>query len=228
MRRILLGAGLALLSALLPEAWAGAWLAPKDGQQIWGGAAGERASVRTYETSGYVEAPIGDRYAVVTTSWIEQSVALEDGWRGEALAGVKRAVFREGPNIVAMQASALWRSDPPGNCGEGGAELRWLGGRGLGETAFANVELAGRLLDGGCNGARLDLTTGWRPAENWLAMGQLFIDAPDEGDESVKMQLSLTRFDRHERGIQLGVRMRLDGEDLEPALVLGIWSRVRD
>jgi hypothetical protein len=81
-------------------------------------------------------------------------------------------------------------SHPNEGCSEGGAELRWLGGRSFGQTSFVNVEAATRALEGGCEGQRLDLTAGYRPGENWLAMGQIFLDAPQDGEETVKAQLT--------------------------------------
>jgi hypothetical protein len=59
-------------------------------------------------------------------------------------------------------------------------------------------------------------------------MGQVFLDAPREGEETVRAQLSLVRFGRSGRGIQLGLRARVnDGID-EPALMIGLWGRPGD
>jgi hypothetical protein len=226
MRRILLG--VALASIFGTPARAGAWLAPEGGQEIWTNAAGVRDELTVIETSAYWEAPFGDQYSVVAAPWIEQAADMEDGWRGEAVIGVKRAMFRDGANVMALQAGAFWRSDPPHGCGEGGAELRWLGGRAMGETAFVNLEAAARALDGGCFGARADLTLGYRPRDNWLALGEVFLDAPDQGEDSLKLQFSLARFDSEGGAVQLGVRARLDGDDPEPALILGFWGRPGD
>jgi len=40
----------------------------------------------------------------------------------------------------------------------------------------------------------------------------------------VKAQLSLVHFDNHGRGIQLGIRNRIDGGEDELALVLSFWT----
>ncbi len=88
-----------------------------------------------------------------------------------------------------------------------------------------NFELATRALDGGCEGERLDLTAGYRPNDDWLVMGQLFLDAPRDGDESVKAQFTLVRFGDDGRGIQIGVRARIDDGAQEPAIVIGLWGR---
>jgi hypothetical protein len=103
-----------------------------------------------------------------------------------------------------------------------------MGGRSFGATGFVNVEGATHVLEGGCEGERLDLTAGYRPRENWLAMAQLFLDAPRAGEETVRAQLTAVRFGRSGRGIQLGLRARLDGDDPEPTLVLGLWGRTSD
>jgi hypothetical protein len=143
--------------------------------------------------------------------------------------GVTHAFYRDDENVMAIQAGALWVSNPDEGCDEGGAEVRFLGGRSLNEgRAFFNVEAAARGLNGGCEGGRLDLTAGYRPNENWLAMGQVFLDSPVEGDDTLKAQLTVVRFGRSGRGIQMGVRARIDGGAPEPALVIGLWGRPGD
>jgi hypothetical protein len=219
--------GLALAAAAAAgRAEASAWLAPKEGQEILTSTAGQRNGFTVVESSGYWEAPVSDTASVVIAPWTESAGDLESGWRGEAVVGLKRAVFRDDEAVMALQASAFWRSDPPGDCGEGGLEARWLGGRSFGESGFVNLELAARVLDEGCPAGRLNFSVGYRPAENWLAMGEIYYDAPREGDESLKMQLSLVRFGADGRGIQIGLRARLDG-GAETALVLGMWGRPR-
>lgn len=178
-----------------------------------------------YEGSAYWEAPLGDRHALVLAPWAERSEETQDGWRAETAIGVKRAVVREAETVVAMQASAVWVTTPPDACGEGGAEARVLAGRTLGGRSFANVEVAARALEGGCGGQRLDVTLGHRPAEHWLGMAQLFVDAPIDGRETIRGQVSLVAFGANDRGIQIGIRARLDGEDAEPALIIGLWRR---
>jgi hypothetical protein len=207
---------------------AGAWIAPVDGQEIWSSLVGQRDDLYFYEGASYWEAPFNERTAVVASSWLEQNYETEDGWRAEALIGAKRVVFRDEDAVMALQAGALWISDVSPGCGEGGAELRWLGGRSFGNGAFLNLEAATRALQGGCGGERVDITGGMRFAENWLALGQVFVDAPREGEETVKLQLSLVRFGENGRGIQLGLRARVDGEADEPALVLGFWGPADD
>jgi hypothetical protein len=229
MGRALLGLSVALAAVAAAErAHAGAWIVSEDGQQIWTSAAGERDGLTYFETSAYWEIPLAPDVSVVATPWVEQAYDLPDGWRGEATVGVKRAIFSDDATVMALQAGAFWRSDPPEGCSEGGVELRWLGGRSLGQRGFLNLEAAGRALVGGCGGERLELTMGYRPSEDWLLMGQVFADFPHEGDQSVKFQVSIVRFTDAGRGIQLGLRARLDGGGAEPALVLGLWGRPGD
>jgi len=225
MGRLLFGVGLALAAFGPPgRAEAGAWPAPKEGQEILTSTAGKRNGHTTFESSAYWEAPVGENTSLLIAPWSESASDLESGWRGEAVVGVKRAIFRDDESVMAVQGGLYWRSDPPGDCGEGGVEARWLGGRSFGGGRFVNLELGARALDEGCLGGRAELTAGFRPRENWLAMGQIFYDAPQEGEESVHLQLSLVRFDEDDRGIQLGLRTRLDGGG-ETALVLGMWRR---
>lgn len=188
--------------------------------------AGARDEVYFYEGSAYWETPLGESSSFVASPWYEQNYDTADGWRAEAVVGVKRTVFRSDDTVMAVQASALWMSHPGDACGEGGVEVRWLGGRSFDNGAFVNVEAAGRALEGGCGGERLDLTGGARFGGSWLALGQVFLDAAHEGEETVRAQISLVRFGDNGRGVQLGLRARIDGGAEEPALVLGFWSPV--
>jgi len=225
MARLLVGVGIGLAAAAhAGRAEAGAWPAPEEGQQILTTAVGVRDGYGVFESSAYWEAPVAPATSLLIAPWSEAAPDLESGWRGEAVVGVKRAVFRDDERVMALQGGLYWRSDPPADCGEGGVEARWLGGRSFGRSGFANLEVAGRALDEGCPSIRLNLSAGYRPRENWLAMGEIFYDAPREGDESLKIQLSLVRFGDDGGGIQVGFRSRLDG-NAETALVIGLWGR---
>ena len=220
---------LALIAATFPGvAAAGAWIAPEGGQEIWTSIAGQRAELTFFESAAYWEVPLGANNSVVATPWVEQNYDSVDGWRGDAVLGLKHAVLRTESDIVAVQGGALWISHPADGCSEGGAEARVLAGRALGARGFVNIEAAARALEGGCGGERLDLTAGYRPAGNWLALGQVFLDVPHEGEQTLKAQLTLVAFGQSGRAIQLGVRARIDGGDEEPALVLGFWGRPGD
>jgi hypothetical protein len=207
---------------------AGAWIAPEGGQEIWTSVAGERAGLSFFESAGYLEAPLGPNDAIVAAPWVETNYDTTDGWRAEATLSFKHALHRGEDSAMAIQAGALWMSHPNAGCSEGGVELRWLGGRNIGERSFLNLEAAARALEGGCAGARIELTAGYRPGERWLGMAQLFYDGPLDGDESVKAQLTLVRFSDRGRAIQIGVRARVDGEDPEPALIVSFWGRPGD
>ncbi|MEZ5996177.1 MAG: hypothetical protein R3C25_10515 [Hyphomonadaceae bacterium] len=217
---------LGLLSAFAPaQAFASAWIAPEEGQEIWTNVAGARDGVSFAESSAYWEVPTGEDDAFVAAPWVETNYDTEDGWRAETTIGVKHAVSRSERGVSAVQAGALWVSHPQEGCGEGGAEVRWLAGRSVGETGFLNVEAAGRALSGGCEGARLDVTAGYRPGSNWLGMAQLFVDAPLDGRDALRAQLTLVHFGEEGRGLQVGIRGRIDGEEVEPALVIAVWGR---
>lgn len=183
-----------------------------------------------YESSVYYEAPLGRRTAFVSSAWGEWDERNPDDWRGEAALGVKRVLRRSGAQITAMEVAAVWVSQPEfGECSEGGAEARLHNGYSFADGAgFLNVESTSRFLVGGCVGGRLDVTAGYRPSPDWLALGQVFYDSPIVADETVKAQFSIIRFDRQGRGWQIGVRATLSGEDAAPALVLGLWQSPRD
>ena len=122
---------------------AGAWIAPPDGQEIWTNVAGQRGDLEYFETFAYWEIPLAERTAFVATPWVEQAAdSSDDGWRAEATLGVKRALMRTDHAAMAVQAGAVWTSEPTGVCGEAAAELRWLGGVNLGAHGFVNLEAA--------------------------------------------------------------------------------------
>lgn len=207
---------------------AGAWIAPVDGQEIWTTHVGQRDELLFYEGATYWETPADDDTSAVFSTWVENNYETEDGWRAEAVVGAKQTLFRDEEIVVAVQAGALWSSHPSRGCGEGGVEARFLGGSSYGEAGFLNVEIAARALEGGCGGERIDVTAGSRFAGNWLAIGQVFVDSPHEGEETVKAQISLVRFGDEGRGIQVGVRARVDDGVQEPALVIGFWGPAND
>ncbi len=167
------------------------WIAPEGGQHITTTAVGQRADETPYyEGATYYEAPVATDTSVVFAPWIESNHLVSDGWRGEAVFGFKHAFYRTEERVMALQAGAPWVSNPDEGCSEGGAELRFLAVRSFAEgRAFANVEAGVRSLSGGCEGARVEVSAGYRPTDNWLAMGQVSMDSPVEGDESLKAQV---------------------------------------
>jgi hypothetical protein len=56
----------------------------------------------------------------------------------------------------------------------------------------------------------------------------VFYDAALRGDETVKAQISLVRFGHEGRGVQIGLRARIDEGLTEPALVVAFWGRPGD
>ena len=194
---------------------------------IWTEAAGARDDVFFTESSIYYERPVAERVSIVAAPWVTTDANSQelDDLRWEVTLAGKAGVLRTERTVMAVQAGVVWRSDPDSRCPEPAAELRWLGGATFGRAGrgFANLEVAGRASEAACTSARADLTLGYRPRENWLALGQVFTDEAELGDTAVKAQISLVRFGQNGRGIQLGLRARIDGESAEPALVLGFW-----
>ena len=211
-------------------AFAGAWVAPEGGQEIWTSVAGEREGLSFFESSVYWEVPLREQTSVVVAPWVEQNVDTLDGWRAEASVGLKQALFRHDNMVVAVQAGAVWKSHPDLFCEEAGGELRLLGGTSFSAFGggFVNVEAATRMFGGGCDSERVDLTLGYSPRANWLTMAQVFLDAPRDGDEMVRAQLTVVYFRRNGSGVQVGLRSRVDGGAEEAALVLGWWGRRDD
>ncbi|MBI3438789.1 MAG: hypothetical protein HY054_09115 [Proteobacteria bacterium] len=206
---------------------AAAWIAPIDGQQIFTSTYGNREGLRYSETSGYLEAPVTKNDSVVIAPWLIQDYIDDNGWRAEATAGVKHVITHTDHTVAAVQVSALWVSSPPAHCDEGGAELRVLGGVNLPHNTFVNAELAERVLSGGCSDQRAEFTGGMHLGRHWMGLAQVFVDGPQYGDETVKAQLSLVHFDNHHRGIQIGIRDRIDGGEDELAVVVGFWTEPR-
>lgn len=232
MGRIQLGAVIAAASLTVGEAQAGAWIAPEDGQDIFTLTHGQDAfgGYQT-ETDYFWERPLSRRFSLVAHPRMESGAAYMDGWRADADLGVKAAFLRGDDGAAAVQAAAVWRSDAEPGCAEMGGELRLMGGmsRGWGaRSAFINLEAATRLHGGGCSRQRLDLTAGFSPHEDWLGLAQTFADFSPDGEAVIRTQASVVRFGEGRRGLQLGLRLRLDGDAREPAIVLGWWGDGRD
>ncbi len=222
---------LGIVAALAPApAAAGAWVAPQGQTIVTATIGAHEDGGEYYEGAIYYEEPLGERTSVVFTPWGEWNDGNEESWRGEAFVGVKRVLRQSADSVLAVQAGALWVSQPDWEtCSEGGVEARLLSGYSFAEgRGFLNLESSSRILVGGCFGGRLDATLGYRPSERWLATGQVFYDSPVAREDTVKAQVSLVRFDAHGRGWQIGLRATLDGDDAAPALVIGLWQPPRD
>ncbi|MGE3142357.1 MAG: hypothetical protein AB7L65_03470 [Hyphomonadaceae bacterium] len=216
--------------ACAPAAFAGAWIAPEGGQSIQTDAIGAREDGAAYvETQYYWERPLTPRRALIIRPWLQtEKSARETLTRGEVQIAAKAIVAQTRRTVTAVQASALWRSDPAPGCSEGGGEARMLGGLSSEDgRAFANAEIGARFAAGGCTDGRFDLTLGYRPGGRWLALAETFTDQPYEGAASVKAQLSLVRYLRSGAGVQFGARVRVDGGGEEGALVLAFWGAPR-
>lgn len=148
------------------------------------------------------------------------------GVRSEAFGGVKWALARGARGAVSVQASGTWRQETFGACGQSGYEVRAMGAMAVGANGrgFVNLEAAQRGFAGGCPHARLDTTLGWRVRPEWLTQAQIFYDGGIHKSDALKGQISVVRFLRA-GGLQLGVRSRLDGGAVEPALIVGWWGK---
>jgi hypothetical protein len=181
------------------------------------------------ENSIYFEQPVHERVSVVATPWVEQGADVgEEGWRAEVGVALKTAIFRDEHTALAIQGGVVWNSWPNFGCAETGAELRFLAGRSFGQSAFINAEYGRRVFEGDCGADRAEVTLGYRPNDGTLVLGQVFYDAALRGDETVKAQISLVRFGVGGRGIQIGLRARIDDGLTEPALVVAYWGRPGD
>lgn len=214
------------MGAAPAPAFAGAWVSVKE-QSILTAAVGEQEDGWNYESGLYWEQPLDEGWSLVATPWsLNGPSAGPDYWKAETVISLKWAVSEREGAVSAAQAGLVWRSDLA-ECGETGMELRWLQGIAprAWDGAFVNLEAAARVHDGGCAGARFDLTAGTRAGSDWLTLAELFTDAPEGGDLSVKAQLSFVWFGAEADigGVQLGLRAPLDGADAPVMLVLGIW-----
>ena len=221
-------AGMAL-AAIGGPARAGAWIAPEGGQEITTFTYGETEFGSVSESDYFREQPLGSRWALVLHPWVEYGAdEFGETVRAEAFAGLKRALHRGSRMATAVQAGVAWRSDPPDGCDEGGGEVRALAGASW-THAFLNAEAAAQAFSGGCGRQRFEITGGFRPTQRWMALGQAFVEAGGAGDETIQLQASVVRFGADgRRGLQLGVRTRLEAEEASPLLVLGWWDRPGD
>lgn len=219
-----LGAFCALLAP--QAAHAGAWIEADGGRAITTLGYRQDGDLRTLETDVYLEQPFADGFAAVGRTF-----TFDDNFGGagdEADAGVKARLWRGARSALALQASATWQSEPIEGCAEKGGELRALAGTASRSgRSFVNLE-AGYRYSPSCPHVRYEATYGRRPSERWLLLGQAFVDDDVHFGETIKLQATAVRFSRAGRGVQLSVRMRVDGANvIEPTLIVGYWSAAR-
>ena len=193
-------------------------------QDIVSVAAGDSPDGAYYETDSYTErAVIDGRVALVAQAWARTRAGLVEG--GGALAVKVRLPSPHGVSLAA-QGAVTWTDDAFASpCAGWGGEVRAMAGHGrtlLGKPAFANAEVAYR-EEGSCGRIRAELTAGYRPTKPWLLLVQAFHDRDFHQTETLKVQWSAIRFHKDARGIQVGVRVRADGDDPEPAALIGYW-----
>jgi hypothetical protein len=184
---------------------------------VWPGD-GEAAQVERYS-----ERALPGRWSSVTTARGDGVVGLE-----EAQVGLKRTLWEGDRIAVAVQGTLDWRAQDWRFCGGAGGELRVMAGRSVGRRGFVNGELSWRAEQGGCSGAKFDVTAGWRPNERWILLGQVFRDqdlSPAFRERpSLKLQGSAVRVLKGGLGFQAGLRAALDeGDQASIGPVLGVW-----
>ncbi len=222
--------GFAFVLGAPGAAHAGAWVAPDGDRTIVGAAYGETEEASTVETVLFIEAPLNARVSVVANHW-SQTVTTFDGTdtRNESVLAGKVRVLRGDRSVVSVQGGVVWDSRADGDCGEWGGEARLLAGAASrGGKYFVSGELGARAQGNDCIHARYDLTVGVKPHRRLLALAQVFVDDDLTYGETLKTQVSAVVFERNGRGVQLGLRMRLDaGEFIEPTILLSYWSPLR-
>jgi hypothetical protein len=207
-------------------AHAGAWTA--DNQTISSISYGDRDTGSFAEADLFHERRVAERWSLIAQS--HHDIAPDygsSGWRGDALIGGKWAMWRPANGAVALQAGGNWTYEPTAACEGLGGEVRALAGRSWG-ALFVNAEGAYRIRSAGCEHGRFDLTAGWRPAGDWLFLGQAFVHRDlslgDRGKQIEKIQLSATRLTAAGHGLQVGLRRGLGAARDEMALTIGWWS----
>lgn len=245
-RALLVGGGLfsfVVLSTATPTL-ASPWLVSHQEIAWIGFSEGETS--RIVETGAMKEQGLGKgRLALISEVWRQGG---GDGVAHRSALALK-VKAHHGPRwAVSAQAGPLYGADAGGGCAGAGGEVRAGVGRsfgtGLGRgverslgriagqarrlrsgAVFGALELAYR-AQGGCAHALREATIGYEPEHKWLLLGQAFEDRDLHGTETVKVQISAVRF-RRARGVQVGVRVRVDGADPEPAVIIGVWRRER-
>jgi len=215
---------LAALAAFAPaSARASPW--PSSGQAISSVGIGEAAGVETIDLDDWRETPSPiDRLSLVTHTFTRLTpVGVET-----EISAASKLQIRSGPRwAAALEAGPTWldRADSP--CRGLGGEIRLGVGRSFGpgaaKSGYAAVEVAHSERTG-CAELKADMSVGYRADEKWLFLAQSFARRSGHGNEALKVQISAVRFGAR-RAVQVGVRVRTDGDDREPALVIGLWRR---
>jgi len=197
---------------------------------IVGAAYGETEEASYIESDLYIEAPLAARVSVVSNHWV-QTVSTFEGvdTRVQSDVNLKYRLLRSDHGVVAIQGGAVWDSRAAGECGEYGGDVRLLGGLSSHNGRFfANLEGGARVQGADCIHAKYDLALGWKPVRRFMALAEVFVDDDLTYGESFKAQASLVGFSREGRGLQLGVRVGVDGNDvIEPLILLRYWSAPR-
>lgn len=209
---------------------AGPWVAPDGDRTIVGAAYTETDEVSIVETELFIEAPLAARISVVANHWSQTATDFEGtNTRNESVVSIKYRVMSGDRSVLAVQTGAVWDSRAAGDCGEWGGESRLLAGAATrGGRFFVSAEAGARVQGEDCVRARYDFTLGAKPHKRLLGLAQVFLDDDLRYGETLKAQASLVAFERGGRGLQLGVRVRIEEEEvIEPTLLLSYWSALR-
>jgi hypothetical protein len=161
-----------------------------------------------------------ERVAIVLDGYVRTSADHE---QTAASVLVKHSVLSRGRWALSTSAGPAFASGDL--CAGGGGEARGPLGRSIGRgarpNAFAAIELTAREVIG-CRALKGELTLGYQPGERWLLLAKSFSDQPRHGTDTLKVQISAVRLGAR-RGVEFGLRARVDGADPEPAFVVSIW-----
>ena len=198
------------------------------------------------ETSAYLEYGLtSDTTLVSRVAW--QSVERRQGARTDSARGLsaselglRHRVWTSGPDTVSAQAVVLLPgsgenvSNQPLGSGETAWDVRGLWGHRFGAHHFADLQLAHRWRGGDdLNEARLDLTWGWQPNDDWRVLAQSFsvwsVEPARPGRpefEQHKLQLSAGR-EWGQAQYHLGVAVTPAGRNVinERMVFLAVWRR---
>jgi hypothetical protein len=226
--------GFSVLGALASQAHASAWRAPEESLTVFSSISGEREDGSFSEMNFYWEDRLTARFDGVLNVHVQldekfepapgpgvQAAYVEPS--GEVFVGGKMTLRDRPDTVVSAQVGLLGVGGLKDDCGDAGAEARLLAGAARGDF-FVDAQGAYRVRAGGCPTSKLDITVGWEPDERWMGLAQTFVDVDPRYDPVVKLQLSLVRFSKKGKGVQVGVRVRADeaGKD-ERALVVSWW-----
>lgn len=225
MRARLCGVIAASISSLPVSADAAAWI-PDRTELIISSDQGVRGRFYNTANSLYFDAPVSRHFSIVGSGRYEISPSRPSSVRdvGEALLALKAGRPLVAGFVGAVQVGPTWRNDLDPDCSGFGAEARSLLGASRG-PAFIDLQLGARFQSRSCLRAFYQASLGYRPARNWLALAQVFVDDDLQQGSNTNAQFSLVRTNKKGVGLQLGARIGF-GDEPERTLVIGAWRKL--